>query len=213
MSIVSPIGTKKKSILDFKTALMSKLFVICWIMQAQNVPLLLLSHVLLCFKLQHIGLLATVDAVRLQQDQMNCRYSSTVAADTLSLLCFFVSFGGTTSKHVIAAALLFEDHFAINHFAHCIAVQKKYLVLLSWLGLLEMFVLKIKTWVNWVHWTFILFVHVALCSCYLRLNNVQSHELSSLCLQKSLHLWKYLIIPWSNQLNLNIWSMYESYYF
>lgn len=116
----------QKNILDLKTAPTSKLFfVVCCIIQAQNVPLLLLSYVLLCFKLQHIGLLATVDAVHLQQDQMNCCYSSTVAADTLSLLCFFVSFGGTTSKHIIAAALLFEVHFAINHFAHCIAVQKK----------------------------------------------------------------------------------------
>lgn len=68
-----------------------------------------------------------VDTVHLQDDQMTFRYSSAVAADTSSLLCFFVSFGGTTSKHVIAAALLLE-----NHFAHCIAIQKC-LVLLSWL--------------------------------------------------------------------------------
>lgn len=101
---------------------MSKLFVLCCIVQAQNVPLLLLSYVLLCFKLQRIGLLAMVDAYTFNRTRLIVATVLLSLPVEFTLLLCELWWDHIQTRH--CGTLLVEDNFAINHFAHFIAVQK-----------------------------------------------------------------------------------------
>ena len=84
--------------------------------------------------------------------------------------CFCVSSDGTTSNVSPWQLYCFQEHLP-SHVARCSAVQTR-LVWLLCLWLLSRTVLKMKTWMNewitrlscWLYLTFILCVHVGLCS-------------------------------------------------